>query len=456
MLHILGINPVAGVATTFKVRMQLPKEPEHELHRAIPAHALVQIHFPSDFQVNTDAVSSKRNIQMEEFGVVSIEKVTLRERLADSAPDHQETKQEAPQQGGQKDDQELEAEAEEKSEDNFCTKIVTVLTLGFPPPDEEETGGKKKKGSAPPKPEGTMMEAGATVSFVLNKIRNPCWSGQSDDFRLVIVDPLVTEEQEAEALRARAEAIANEQEVDESAVVRRTLIDETCAGNKIQPGSLESCSVQLEKLKIKKTGSARVSFQCFNPVPADGQIAVYFDQSFTGIDPTDVAVEEGIFGDVKVSVHDTNKNCVIIKRAPVEAPVEAKVAPPKAAEPEVSKGKKNKSKGAPETTAQAEVEEVEDDYDELVPKSHGGTRVIVQFNGISNPSTPGPRSKGALKDRLYEIVTLTSDDQVIDEERSVAASKFTTSVDLSAVMNFVFPPKQQHPNSTGRLLVYGL
>ena len=38
----------------------------------------------------------------------------------------------------------------------------------------------------------------------------------------------------------------------------------------------------------------------------------------------------------------------------------------------------------------------------------------------------------------------------------VAASKFTTSVDLGMLMDFIFPPKQQHPNTTGRLLVYGL
>ena len=46
--------------------------------------------------------------------------------------------------------------------------------------------------------------------------------------------------------------------------------------------------------------------------------------------------------------------------------------------------------------------------------------------------------------------------QVIDEERAVAASKFVTSVNLDVLLDFIFPAAQQHPNSTGRLIVYGL
>ena len=72
--------------------------------------------------------------------------------------------------------------------------------------------------------------------------------------------------------------------------MRRTLLDFDCPGNKIQAGSLENCSVELEKLKINKTGSARVEFQCFNAVPADGQIVIIFDDSFTGIAPTEVGL----------------------------------------------------------------------------------------------------------------------------------------------------------------------
>ncbi len=46
--------------------------------------------------------------------------------------------------------------------------------------------------------------------------------------------------------------------------------------------------MELEKLKINKTGSARVAFQCFNAVPGDGQIAITFDESFASIAPTQV------------------------------------------------------------------------------------------------------------------------------------------------------------------------
>ena len=65
MAQILGVNPVAGVATTFKVRFPTVK--------ALPARALVQLFFPAEFVVETDVVSAKRNIECE-FEVVSIEK----------------------------------------------------------------------------------------------------------------------------------------------------------------------------------------------------------------------------------------------------------------------------------------------------------------------------------------------------------------------------------------------
>jgi len=112
-----------------------------------------------------------------------------------------------------------------------------------------------------------MIASDATVSFILNKIQNPGWSGTTPDFRIAVIDPDITEEQEAESLAARQQALDDDQEVDESAVVRRTVIDLRCPGNSIQAGSLENCSIVLEKLKVKKVGSARISFECFNSVP---------------------------------------------------------------------------------------------------------------------------------------------------------------------------------------------
>ena len=50
---------------------------------------------------------------------------------------------------------------------------------------------------------GEMAAADTTVSFILNKIRNPGFSGRSGDFQIVVIDPDVSELQEAEALAAR-------------------------------------------------------------------------------------------------------------------------------------------------------------------------------------------------------------------------------------------------------------
>lgn len=58
-----------------------------------------------------------------------------------------------------------------------------------------------------------MADANTTVSFILNNIRNPCWSGKSRDFKIKIIDPNVTEEEEAEALAAREEMEKNGEEV---------------------------------------------------------------------------------------------------------------------------------------------------------------------------------------------------------------------------------------------------
>jgi hypothetical protein len=51
--------------------------------------------------------------------------------------------------------------------------------------------------------QGELAAADTTVSFILNKIRNPGFSGRSGDFQIVVIDPDVSELQEAEALAAR-------------------------------------------------------------------------------------------------------------------------------------------------------------------------------------------------------------------------------------------------------------
>ena len=61
--------------------------------------------------------------------------------------------------------------------------------------------------------QGEMAAADTVVSFVLNKIRNPAWSGQSGDFRIVVIDPNVSVVAEAEALQARQAALDAGREV---------------------------------------------------------------------------------------------------------------------------------------------------------------------------------------------------------------------------------------------------
>jgi hypothetical protein len=64
---VLGINPVAGVVTTFKIRFQSPPL------RALPTRAYVHIYFPPEFKVETDTIAAKRNIDCP-FEVMNIEK----------------------------------------------------------------------------------------------------------------------------------------------------------------------------------------------------------------------------------------------------------------------------------------------------------------------------------------------------------------------------------------------
>lgn len=83
MASILGINPVAGVATTFKVRFPVDRD--------LPSRSLVQIHFPRGFLVQTDQISAKRNIDCE-FEVLSIDKQPAKTVLTLGHPREEDAK----------------------------------------------------------------------------------------------------------------------------------------------------------------------------------------------------------------------------------------------------------------------------------------------------------------------------------------------------------------------------
>ena len=112
MAQVLGINPVAGVTTTFKVRFPTSTKP-------LPPQSHVHVYFPKSFLVQSDAVSSKRNIECD-FEIISTETVP-------------ETGQ-------------------------------TRVTLGIPPPAEEEDAKGKAKPPAKPDPDVRVLVLLAQVA----------------------------------------------------------------------------------------------------------------------------------------------------------------------------------------------------------------------------------------------------------------------------------------------------
>ena len=120
---------------------------------------------------------------------------------------------------------------------------VTVAGL------QDEKGKKRSKDSgAPPGTPATpaatyMSAAGATVSFVLNNVTNPGWSGVTGDMLIQVVNPSVTEDQDAaavERLKQIKDAIAAGRSTNKlSELPRRFLATYQLPGNEIQPGALK-------------------------------------------------------------------------------------------------------------------------------------------------------------------------------------------------------------------------
>lgn len=419
--QVFGVNPVAGIKTQFKVRFC----PEV----IIPLGSLIQVTFPDGFKVASDTVTSTRNIEVPVVAVAE----------------------------GQ---------------------IVTVAA------PQEEKGKKKSKDSGAPA--GTprtpapkfMSAAGATVSFVLNNVTNPGWSGVTGDMLIQVVNPSVSVDQDAaavERLKQIKDAIAAGSSKKLSELPRRFMATYKLPGNEIQPGALEECSVVPTKLAVSKETDATLKFRTSNEVPHDGYIVARFHEDFKQLKSSEAIVVSGVQGPLQVTIISPLELRIErpipdepdTKEADAEAEAQAAAeaaAKAKAAAKGKGKGKGKAAKGNAAAKGKAGGKGAADDKDGDEEEEDAGPPALVEagataairVDGVTNPEDPGVRQKGARGERSYQLVTYTRSGRVIDEELAVPASKFTSSVDLDMLLNFVFPPKQRYPKSSGLLSVFAL
>lgn len=414
--QVFGVNPVAGVKTAFKVRFC----PDDD----IPLGSLIQVTFADGFKVASDALTSTRNILCPVSPVTDGQTVTV--------------------------------------------------AIG-----QDEKGKKKPK---TPKtadgPRATCMSAaGSTVSFVLNNITNPGWSGITGEMLIQVVNPNISKEQDAAAvtrLKQIQDAIAAGSSTKKlGELPRRFLIVHKLPGNDIQPGALEECSVVPTKLAVNKETDATLTFRTSNVVPHDGYIVARFHEDFT-LKSTKAVAVSGIEGDLQITVVSPLEMRIERKPLPPPTPAEAEAAAAAAAEaaakaeadakakakaakkPGSSKGKKKGKKGKTPKAAAADDEEAVVEDTGPKPLVEAGAMAAVLVDGITNPQDPGVRQKGAQEERSYQLLTYTSSGRIIDEELVVPATKFTSAVDLKKLLNFVFPAKQRYPKSSGLLSVFAL
>jgi len=413
--QVFGVNPVAGIKTQFKVRFC----PEVK----IPLGSLIQVTFPDGFKVASDTVTSTRNIEVPVIAVAE----------------------------GQ-----------------------TVTVAG---PQEEKGKKKSKDSGAPPGTPSTpgvtfMSAAGATVSFVLNNVTNPGWSGVTGDMLIQVVNPSVTEDQDVaalERLKQIKDAVAAGRSTSKlSELPRRFLATYHLPGNEIQPGALEECSVAPTKLAVSKETDATLKFRTSNEIPHDGYIVARFHEDFKQLKCSEAVAVSGVQGPLQVTVISPLE--LRIERQSIdetdtkEAEAEAEAAADAAAKAKAAaKGKgaakgKAAAKGKGAGKGNADDKGDDDEEEDAGPAAlvEAGATAAVRVDGLTNPEDPGVRQKGARGERSYQLVTYTRSGRVIDEELAVPASKFTSSVDLGMLLNFVFPPKQRYPKSSGLLSVFAL
>lgn len=96
-------------------------------------------------------------------------------------------------------------------------------------------------------------------------------------------------------------------------------------------------------------------------------------------------VEEGVFGDVSIAVDKHNMYRVLISRSQLkdnngnhDSQRETSV------DQQTSNGDQENTNEQKENEPENKGTN-EDNYDELVSKSHEGTKVVLQLNGITNP-----------------------------------------------------------------------
>ena len=174
---------------------------------------------------------------------------------------------------------------------NIEVPVVAVAesqTVTVAGPQEEKGKKKSKDGGGPPgtpaTPGATVMStAGATVSFVLNNITNPGWSGVTGEMLIRVVNPSVTEDQDAaavERLKQIQDAIAAGRPTGKlSELPRRFLATYQLPGNEIQPGAFKALRlaylVHITRTRPKHQGvSVSTPFLCVQSIKASLSVSI--------------------------------------------------------------------------------------------------------------------------------------------------------------------------------------
>eukprot|EP00941_MAST-03F_sp_MAST-3F-sp1_P004336 g4336.t1 len=413
-ISIVSVNPVAGSCTTYSVRIKS--------NQNIPLNSIIEIKFPAKVQIGkTDKVTGQRNFSSK----LKIYEVNRDENIISlSCAGAVEIANE-----GEADSLEADDHVDEKRESKAG--------------DDDSDDGTDSKPSV-------LLEAGQSGIFVLNKITNPKVSGNSGSFEITICD---------ETTGATLQSFRD------------------IPGFEVQPGEMMKASCCPDSTVIDKVTNYTVEFISDNPVPLHGTINVQFDRDFGELHCENEKVEalegfDGLCGAELTCRKAADGRTIVIY---------SKGAGP-ATEGESKVGDSDKEQD--DATFEDSDDEENDKEKSLPGKAkerlivQGGKLVRFKIRGVTNPGTPGVRKPGARQDRIYKIWTragksedeeskVSVDDDadayksncdgfLIDEILEVRATKFTTSVVLKTLMQYLFPPKQQHPSSTGRLFVFGM
>jgi len=294
-----------------------------------------------------------------------------------------------------------------------------------------------------------LAAAGTPVSFTLNGVTNPGWSGNPKDFgffSLRLID----------------------------AAGRTLQLAQRIAPWAINPGELGVPSVTIAGSTTAIAGStnpATVTFTTTNAVPISGAVTIAFPLGFELPRGMAIAEAEGFAVDeTDLGLKMRGGRVIVYSRTGLN---EAAAAVSGEGGDDAPAGFSGDGGGSESTKGGEEG----DDDDDAFRSSHAepedtqqqrlclidaATQVRILFDRVTLPSTAGTRdSRG--DERTYSIATSAStvsgvvgDGSVIDEAGIVPASKLIVTVKLDALMRFVFPARWQHHREMALLTVFAL